>query len=218
MDPISVIHEFARANKMTLNFETVGVRGPAHAPQFQVKCNMLGKEYKATASTKKGATRNVCILISSDLNTSTTKAAITDSVSRSLATTYGEIFEQVMNNSTDSITTNVRLLVNPPLLQTGSKPPRLGTSWYIYYHLLACYLMTEMNITSDVADDNYLNTMTDQVLKRTNIKLNHQTDDNITITLSPISESAKCEKQLLVTLWDNSEPGGVCEPGSFPCS
>nr|UHS71873.1 MAG: viral structural protein VP11 [Seadornavirus sp.] len=183
MNPVSRIHEIARAKGIILNFETAKVCGPAHLREFTMQCDWLDKSYKATANTKKRAIKTICTLIDADLgNLPDCEVDIGNSEYRTVCQTYGKTAATYLKNAANSVESGLRLKGNPPILE-GTVPDKFNSRRYITMHVIACLVYDELKLDCEFANRDYITLMANQLRSRMSIKVSHQPDGNVTVSL-----------------------------------
>jgi len=183
MDPITKVHEIARAKGMNLNFELDEVRGPAHLPEFTMKCDWLNKCYKATANSKRRAIRTICTLIDADISSLPDSEVVTDNPEfKIICQAYGKIATSYLRGTANEVESGLALRGNPPILE-GATPDNFNSKRYITMHVIACLVCDELKIDIEYTDSDYIKLMANQLRSRMSVSVTHQPDGNVTVSL-----------------------------------
>jgi len=183
MDPISKVHEIARARGMNLNFELMEVRGPAHLREFTMGCNWLDKKYVATSLSKKRAIRTICTLIDADVSkVPDVEVEVDNSEYKTVCQTYGKIAIQYLRETANEVESGLSLQGNPPVL-VGALPDAFNSKRYITMHVIACLVCDELLIDTAQTDEIYVKLMANQLRSRMQVSVTHQPDGNVTVSL-----------------------------------
>ncbi|ALR84821.1 VP11 [Mangshi virus] len=183
MDPISRIHEIATAKGMNLNFEVAEVRGPAHLREFTMKCDWLNKSYRATANTKKRAIRTICTLIDADISKLPDFEVDTESSEyKIVCQAYGKVAAMYLKDAANSVEGGLQLKGSPPMLER-TVPEKFNSKRYITMHVIARLVYDELKLENEFADKDYVTLMANQLRSRMSVKVTHQPDGNVTVSL-----------------------------------
>nr|WCP86288.1 VP12 [Banna virus]WCP86289.1 VP12 [Banna virus] len=206
MDPVSVVHNFARSQGLPLNFETVGCEGPSHDPRFVIECKLLDFQHQCIDSSKKRAIQKICVLISNDLK----EKGLLEEVKtfkpeyKAIAQVYGKFFKRYIVENESSVITPFKLINNQILLHDNNELIDYGSSEFMFRHMLLCYIIHKQEIkvgeTCNMTfSPDYIECLSHHLTSIVEIDFHHQDCGNLSITIFAKDNDIKKQLQIQVS-------------------
>nr|WCP86292.1 VP12 [Banna virus] len=206
MDPVSVVHNFARSQGLPLNFETVGCEGPSHDPRFVIECKLLDFQHQCIDSSKKRAIQKICVLISNDLK----EKGLLEEVKtfkleyKAIAQVYGKFFKRYIVENESSVITPFKLINNQILLHDNNESIDYGSSEFMFRHMLLCYVIHKQEIkvgeTCNMTfSPDYIECLSHHLTSIVEIDFHHQDCGNLSITIFAKDNDIKKQLQIQVS-------------------
>ncbi|AAC72051.1 Vp12 [Banna virus] len=206
MDPVSVVHSFARSQGLPLDFETVGCEGPSHDPRFVIECKFLDFQHQCTDSSKKRAIQKICVLISNDLkeNGLLEEAKTFRPEYKSIAQVYGKFFKRYIAEKESSVITPFKLVNNQILLHDIDELVEYGSSEYMFRHMLLCYIIHKRGI--DIKEmcnmklsPDYIECLSHHLTSTVDIDVHQQDCGNLSVVIFAKDNNIKKQLQIQVS-------------------
>nr|APG79128.1 Banna VP12 [Banna virus] len=206
MDPVSVVHSFARNQGIPLNFETVGCEGPSHDPRFVIECKLLDFQHQCVDSSKKRAIQKICVLISNDLKTN---GLLEDAKTfkpeyKAIAQVYGKFFKRYVLEHESSVKTPFKLVNNHVLLHDNDEMVEYGSSEFMFRHMLLCYVIHKRGLKVEsmynmVCSPDYVECLSNHLTSIVEIESHQQDCGNLSIVISSKGNNDKKQLQIQVS-------------------
>nr|ACJ09363.1 VP12 [Banna virus] len=206
MDPVSVVHSFARSQGLPLNFKTVGCEGPSHDPRFIIECKFLDFQHQCTDSSKKRAIQKICVLISNDLreNGLLEEARTFKPEYKAIAQVYGKFFRRYIVERESSVITPFKLINNQILLHDNDESIEYGSSEFMFRHMLLCYIIYKQEVKISetcnmIFSPDYIECLSHHLTSIVEIEFHQQDCGNLSIVIFAKDDNVKKQLQIQVS-------------------